>query len=220
MDGMQGLIRCWLLAGLLCACHTSSTGMPDSPQGSGASGLHVAFAAQPVIPGNVTDAVTLDSAYFNFDNLSVIGDSGPGDNRTSAHGLNIHFEQGWMPYPEDFPDAPSGVYSKLSFEIDGHVVNASYRLKGKVNINGTLMPYQIEDRAPLSLSLDCGLTLQPGGNETITLLIKFQDALSSVDFASLPMDDGALTLEDTNSKIVDFRNQFSQAFSIQTSGPN
>ena len=220
MDGMQGLIRCWLLAGLLLACHTSSPEHPDAPEGSGASGLHVAFAAQPMIPGDVDTGLSLGSAGFWFDNLSLIGDAGPHDDRTSAQDLNIHFNQGWMPYPEDFPNAPSGVYSKLSFELDGHVTQPSYRLEGMVTINGTPTPYKIDDRAELSMSLDCGLTLQPGGNETVTLLISFHDALTSIDFASLPMDDGVLTLDDTNPKMLDFRSKFLSSFSIDDSGPN
>lgn len=220
MDGMQGMIRCGLLAGLLIACHTSTPPAPDSPDGSGASGLHVAFAAEPAIPGDVENGLTLESAQFNFDNLSMIGDGGPHDSRTTAQDLDIHFEQGWMPYPVDFPDAPSGVYSKLSFEIDGHVVDASYRLKGKVNVNGTMMPWEIEDRAELSLSLDCGVTLPPGGNDTLTLRIKFHDALGSIDFASLPTDDGALTLDDANPQMLQFRDKFSNDFSVDNSGPN
>jgi hypothetical protein len=217
---MQGMIRCGLLAGILSACHTSTPPTPDSPQGSGASGLHVAFAAEPVVPGDVENGLTIESAAFEFDNLSLIGDGGPGDTRTTATNLDIHWSQGWMPYPVDFPDAPSGVYSKLSFEIDGHVVDASYRLKGKVNVNGTLMPWEVEDRAELSLSLDCGLTLAPGGNDTVTLLLKFHDALTSIDFASLPTSDGELTLDDTNPAMLTFRDKFSKAFSVETKSPN
>lgn len=218
METMQGMIRCALLAGLLIACHTSDPGTPDAPNGSGASGLHVTFATDPTIPpGAVENWLTLTDATFAFDNLRVIGDAGPGDPRTTASGFTVHWDASSAPAPIDFTDAPSGLYSKVSFQIDGHLITNSYHLKGQVNINGTWLPFNIEDSLALSLSLDINRTLAPGGTETIGLLVKFHDALTGIDFSALPTDDGALQLETTNSQMAAFRDKLTQGFTIDNS---
>lgn len=215
------MIRCALLAGLLLACHTSDPGTPDAPQGSGASGLHVTWATEPVIAGNVESWLTLESATFAFDNLRVIGDAGPGDPRTTASAFTLHWDSTSSPAPIDFPDAPSGVYSKVSFQIDGHLIVNSYHLKGQVNVNGTWFPYDVEDHNALSLSLDINRTLAPGGMETIALLIKFHDALTGVDYSALPLDDGTtLQLETGDPQMTNFRDKLTQGFTVDTSGPN
>jgi len=209
------MIRCGLLAGLLIACHTSDPGTPDGPDGSAAaSGMHVTFTSKPTIPGNVEDTLTLDSATFAFDNLQVIGDAGPGDTRTTATGFELRFDSMSMPGPIDFPNAPSGVYSKLSFQIDGHLVNASYHLKGQVNVGGTWTPYDIEDHNALSLSLDINRTLDPGGTDTIGVIVDFHDALNGVDWTMVPYDDGRLELETTSSQMPAFRARLVDKFSI------
>lgn len=213
------MIRCGFIAGLLIACHTSSPGTPDGPAGgSAASGMHVSFATEPAMyPGNVENWLTLESATFAFDNLRVIGDAGPSDTRTTATAFQLHWESSSAPGPIDFTDAPSGVYSKVSFQIDGHLVTSSYHLKGQVNINGTWIPYSVEDRNALSLSLDINRTLQPGGTETIGLLVKFHDALAGIDFQALPTDDNALQLETGDPQMTNFRDKLTQNFSIDGS---
>ncbi len=183
--------------------------------------MHVTFATKPaMIPGNLQDWLTLDSAEFNFDNLRVIGDAGPGDPRTTATSFQLRWDTTTTPPPIDFPDAPSGLYSKVSLQIDGLVVNASYRLKGKVNLNGTWNAYDVEDHDALSLSLDIDRTLAPGGTATIGLLVNFEDALSGVDYTMLPFDDGALQLETGSPQMTTFRTKLTAGISIDGSVTN
>jgi len=218
---MQGMIRCGLIAGLLIACHTSDPGTPDAPNGSGASGMHVTWASDPTpIPGNVENWLTLESATFAFDNLRVIGDAGPGDPRTTATTFPIKWDATTSPAPIDFPDAPTGLYSKVSFQIDGHLTTSSVHLKGQVDLGGTWVPYKIEDGDALSLSLDINRTLDPGGSQTIGLLVKFHDALTSIDFSTLPFDDGALQLETGDPQMTPFRDKLTLGFTIDSTGTN
>jgi hypothetical protein len=213
---MQGMIRCGLLAGLLIACHTSDPGTPDSgvDGSAGGAGMHVSFATKPVIPGNVEDTITLDSATFAFDNLQVIGDAGPGDTRTTATLFQLKWDAMTMPGAIDFSDAPTGVYSKVSFQIDGHLIDSSYRLKGQVNIGGNMVGYEIEDHNALPLSLDINRTLTPGGSAVIGVVIDFGDALAGVDWSMVPMDDGKLELETSSSQMPGFRMRLVDGFSI------
>jgi len=182
--------------------------------------MHVTFATEPTIPGNVENWLTLESATFAFDNLRVIGDAGPGDPRTTANLFTLHWDASSAPEPIDFPDAPSGLYSKVSFQVDGHVLTDSYHLKGQVNLNGTWMKYDVEDSLSLSLSLDINRTLDPGGSQTIGLLVKFHDALTSIDFSTLPFDDGALQLETGDPQMTPFRDKLTLGFTIDSTGTN
>ena len=225
MDGMQGLIRCGVLAGSLMACHTSSPAGPDgsTPDGSGSGGgLHVAFTSDPTpIPGQVDTGFTLDTVVFKFDNLKVIGDAGPGDPRTTANDFELKWDASTSPPPIDFATAPTGLYSKVSFQIDGHLIDDSYFFKGHVTVSGTSYPFEVEDRNTLSLSLDWNRMLDAGGADTITVKFGFKDALESVDWANVDNHEGTLELDDTNPQaILAFHSKLSDAISIDNSGPN
>ncbi len=226
MDGMQGMIRCGLLAGLLIACHTSDPGTPDGggvdgDGSAGTAGLHVAFTSDPApIPGTIDDGFTLELASFNFDNLKVIGDAGPGDPRTTANAFGVKWDSQSSPAPIDFANAPTGLYSKVSFQIDGHLLSDSYAIKGHVTVAGITSPYEVEDRNALSLSLDCSRQLAAGGTGTITVKFAFKDALESVNWSAVPMDDGKYELVTSDPQMPLFRSKLTDGISIDNSGPN
>ena len=226
MDGMQGLIRCGLLAGALIACHTSDPGSPDgggpdTGGSGGAAGLHVAFVSDPTpIPATLDNGFTLETVIFKFDNLKVIGDAGPGDPRTTANTFQVKWDANTSPAPIVFANAPTGLYSKVSFQIDGHLIDDSYIFGGHVVFNGTTYPYEIEDRNSLSLSLDCNRNLAAGGTDTITVKFSFKDALESINWANAHMDDGELQVGTTDSQIQTFRSKLIDGISIDNSGPN
>lgn len=226
MDRMQGLIRCGVLAGSLMACHTGSPGgpdgaMPDGDGSGGTSGLHVAFISDPApIPGLLDTGFTLETVVFKFDNLKVIGDAGPGDPRTTATNFVVKWDDQTTPPPIDFATAPTGLYSKVSFQIDGHLIDESYIVKGHVTVSGTSYPFEVEDRSSLSLSLDCNRMLEAGGTDTIKVKFAFKDALESVDWSDVHNHEGTLDLDDTDPQIVTFHTKLSNAISIDNSGPN
>ena len=226
---MQGMIRCGALAGYLVACfvacNSSNPAGTDSgaPDGStGAAGMHVTWSTSPAMwPGAIASGFQLDNATFLFDNLKVIGDAGPGDDRTSANAFQLHWDATNMPATIDFTDAPTGVYSKVTFQIDGHLIQSSYKLHGHVTVSNVSVPFEIEDREALSLSLQCNRTLAPGGSVTIDVVLNFTDALKSIDWTKVHTDDnGNLELDTTDSQMPSFRNKFASSFAIDGSGPN
>ncbi|HSN25612.1 MAG TPA: hypothetical protein VLT45_04985 [Kofleriaceae bacterium] len=181
----------------------------------------MAFTSDPTpIPATLNDGFTLDLAVFKFDNLKVIGDAGPGDPRTTANNFEVKWDNQSAPAPVVFGSAPTGLYSKVSFQIDGHLINDSYVMKGTATVNGTTYPYEVEDRNALSLSLDCNGQLAAGGNATITLKFAFKDALESVNWSAVPIDDGTLELGTTDPQMPTFRNKLTNGISIDSSGPN
>jgi hypothetical protein len=221
---MQGMIRCGLLAGLLVACHTSDPGTPDgNPDGSspGGPGLHVRWSSEPATyPGNLEDWLTLDSVQLTVEDLKVIGDAGPGDIRTTKAVFLLRWDAQSVPEPIDFEDAPSGLYSKVSMQLDGHLIVPSLEIRGHVDIDGTWLEYEVEDRNAVSLSLDIDRMLDPGGSATVALMLKLHDALTSIDYKSLTVDHGKVSVETGDSQLATFIDKFSRAFSVDNSGPH
>lgn len=220
---MQGMIRCGLLAGLLVACHTSDPATPDAPpiDGHGPPGLHVTWESEPATyPGTIEDGLTVDSVALTVESLKVIGDAGPGDPRTTKAVFQLRWDDHDSPQAIDFEDAPTGLYSKLSLQLDGHTLLPSLEIKGHVELAGVTLEYEVEDRNAVPVSLDCDRMLQPGGSASLAVKLKLHDALTSIDYASLPVHDGKIELETGNSQLDEFVEKFGRAFSVDDSGPH
>jgi hypothetical protein len=220
---MQGMIRLGLLAGLLVACHTSDPGTSDAPtpDGADAPGLHVRWESEPsAYPANLEDWLTVDSVQFTVDYLKVIGDAGPGDLRTTKAVFQLRWDVDSTPSNIDFGDAPPGLYSKVSLQLDGHLIVPSLEIRGKVTIDGTTLDYEVEDRNAVALSLDIDRMLQPGGSATVALKLNLHDALTSIDYRSLSVDHGRVSVETGDSQLAGFIDKLEQAFSVDNSGPN
>jgi hypothetical protein len=124
---MQGLIRCALVAGLICACHSDDTATPDGPVG-GDAGLTVRWASRPTTwPADVGSTIIVERVRFALDSLRVIGDAGPGDLRTTKDAFELRWEESRDP-PEDikFESAPTGLYSQIALQVDCILIEDSY----------------------------------------------------------------------------------------------
>jgi len=205
---MQGVVRTFLLVGGIAACHTSDPAMPDSGMqtGDGSNlheGLEVRWSAQ--LPGSVSSDITVSSLLFRIASLRVIGDAGPGDNRTSADSLDVQWSVDGGPQPITFADAPTGLYSHVAFLADGNLVDYSYEIKGTTKVNGDITPFSIHDRSPLPVSIDTSATLEPNQVTSIALVVRLDQALQSVDWGHLNNSGGTLTLDTFDSGMNDFR---------------
>lgn len=217
------MIRCGLLAGLLVACNTSDPATPDAPpvDGHGPPGLHVTWESEPATyPATIEDGLIVDSVTLTVETLKVIGDAGPGDPRTTKAVFQLRWNDHDSPQPIDFAEAPTGLYSKLSLQLDGHTLLPSLEIKGRVVVAGVTLDFEVEDRNAVPVSLDCDRMLQPGGSASLAVKLKLDDALTSIDYASLPVDDGKIELETGDPQLDDFVEKFSRAFSIDNSGPH
>ena len=218
---MQGLIRCALVAGLVCACHSDDTTTPDGDAG-GDGGLTVRWSSRPTDwPGDLGSNVTLESARFALDSLRVIGDAGPGDLRTTKDAFEVRWAEAQDP-PDDikFDNAPTGLYSQLSLQIDGNLVEDSYELKGTVIVNNNEEDFVIEDSEPLAINLSIDKSLSAGATSTIDIEIDFDHAISAVDFSQLNKSDGKLQLDESDSQIVELRKKLVEAFKTPNIAPH
>lgn len=205
---MQGVVRTFLLVGGIAACHTSDPVLPDGGSASGdgsnlAQGLEVKWSAP--IPGQATSDVAVSSLLFRIASLRVIGDAGPGDNRTTADSIEVQWSVDGGPQPITFADAPTGLYSHVAFLADGNLVDYSYEIRGTAKVDGNLTPFAIHDRSPLPVSIDTSATLEPNQVTAISIVARLDQALQSVDWTHLNNNNGTLTLDTFDSGMNDFR---------------
>jgi hypothetical protein len=190
--------------------------------GSAASGLSIDWSTQPsTIPGDADSDTTIASMTFRVANLRVIGDAGPGDNRTSIDTLMLQWQTGVQPSPISFVDAPSGLYSRVVLLVDGNLVDYSYELAGTTKLSGMTLPYQIHDRSPLGISLDTSTMLDPEHGASLGITIHIDQALQSLDFSKLDNENGTLVLDTFDDAMSDFRTKMTTTvFVADHSGPD
>jgi hypothetical protein len=177
--------------------------------------MTVQWATEPgAWPGIIGDGITIDSARFSFDSLRVIGDAGPGDLRTTARTFEVRWEKDRDPPSAiEFADAPAGLYSQVALQVDGHLVNSSYEIRGTIQISGNDVEYRIEDDAVLPVTLAIDKMKSPAAAVRLQVDIDFVHAINSINFAELMNDGGHLELDSSSDGMVEFRKKLVESFS-------
>src|SRR5262249_24331775 len=149
-----------LVVAAVAACHPTGGENPDGMEGP--AGLVITWSSQPDIPGGDGN-LSISRVVFRIDTLRVIGDAGPGDPRTTKSDFLAQWALNIIPDKISFNDAPTGLYSKISLGIDGHLVANSVEIDGKVEYNAAIHPFTIRDLGIIPIALDTDKMLPPGG---------------------------------------------------------
>jgi hypothetical protein len=219
---MNGAMWWWITAVLLVGCHgTSPTDTPDAPPDTSTEmGLNVLFVSNPTtIPGMVDPSrqLSITSAILRPAFLRVIGDAGVGDTRTTELQFDFSWDDSHTPTPLHFADAPSGIYSNLSAEIDALFIDYAYEVRGSVNVAGTQHDFYIHDRDRFDVSIDSlHVELDAGGSADVTLSVDFTEALKQVDYTKLSSD--PLDMDTGDGQMDDFRDKLKHGFSVDGHG--
>ena len=149
----------------------------------------------------VATGVAVERVRLWLRDVRVIGDSAPGDARTSLAQLELDFEPGRDPPPVSFPQAPPGNYSQLAARLGRSDGSQSFEIQGTVTIAG--QPHELEIRdlniADVSVALDVRVETAAVA-VTVALDLSF---LGGIDWSSAPQDgNGRIQLED-GGPIVD-----------------
>ena len=166
----------------------AADGMPLGP------GMFVSWAADPVLPGPLSDKITVTDVTFEVSQFQVVGDGGA-DARTSHSGYELAWTTGAAPRQERFPDAPVGVYSKMYLAVKGtRDVPTAYLIHGTWRDQGKTTPFLIEDFSKLTVEIDCNKSLAAGATTAFPIRVDLRNAITGVDFSRLDLEDGVLEL--------------------------
>jgi hypothetical protein len=209
---------------VFAACHSGgpvSPGADASPDGPSIDtdgppsslGLWVAWRADPPLPGDVDNKITVTDATFQMDRLQVIGDAGI-DARTTHSKYVLAWNAQGRPAQERFPDAPVGVYSKvLALMMPGTLGEYAYEIHGTwMNGGSQPMPFEIHDRLAVSLSIDCDEELPAAGSAGLGIKVDLRDALNSVKWEDIMPMNGVLEVE--GPQLMQFRDRLKKAFKL------
>lgn len=211
--------RVGLLWIVLTGCHVGDMHNPDAPSptddGNGhALGVFVPWNANPALPGPLNDNIGVTDATFQLEHLQIISDSATGDSRTTHTGFLVQWNSEKTPAQDAFPDAPEGLYSKVSLDMFGNLFDYSYEIHGTWMDGDQQKRFKIHDHAPISMSMDCNTILSAAGSATIPIRVDLTDAISNINFKALDTDNGVSELDTTDGQMPAFRDRLQKAFTI------
>jgi hypothetical protein len=186
-------------------------GGADTPD-SGTGGLTIHFTAG--LP-NVAPEVTLDEARIWLRDVRAIGDSAPGDSRTSLDEAELDARSDREPTPITFPLAPPGIYSRLDMRLGqtGGDGRQGYELRGHVTIDAASVELEVTDQGAtdaISVALG-GLAVDDASDVTIAIDLSF---LGGIDWASAPRDGQKITLDEGDALTLAVRAGMASAFAV------
>lgn len=210
----------FLLISAVAACgQPGQTPDVDGSVTPGDPGIALVWRSQGTLPGIISPSVTVATASFAAHNIRLIGDAVSGDSRTTRNTVAVAWTAAGTPEPTLFPDAPTGLYSKVSFELDGKILDPSYQITGTVLVGGDSFPFVISDLDEIEISQSTSCALAPGGKAEIDVVMDLEPALAGVDFSTVRNDSGTLVLDNQNSQLSAFRSRVHDAFKVTIPSP-
>jgi hypothetical protein len=204
---------------LVCVgCHEVGGTMPPDaaidPDGPARSlGMYVTWNANPALPGDVTDKVTVTDVNFQLDHLQLVSDAGA-DERTTHSRYQLHWNAMMTPVREEFPDAPVAVYQKISLDMrPGFPLPFTYQIQGTWQDDGdNARPFKIIDVDQESIPIDCSVMLPAGGSVSIAIRVDLKDALNNINFKNIMPTNGVLVVG--GQQLMDFHDRLARAFKL------
>ena len=199
---------------VFAGCDVGSTAQLDAPvrPDDGAQhglGMFVRWHASPTLPGSLSDKLVVMEATFQLDHFQIVADAG-----SVTRSKYLLTWNGGGPPQEEFPDAPPGVYSKVTLDMmGGSFGDYAYQIRGMWRDGGIPKPFEIRDSTPLSISFNCNETLQAAGSAMIGIGVDLRDSLGQIDFKNVDEDDGVLEIHD-GTELAGVRSRLLQAFTL------
>ena len=161
----------------------ADAGAADAALSTG--GLSLTFRSTPALPGEVEVAdghdgddddddkplpLRIDSASLALGNVRAIGDSAPGDERTTAPTLSVSWPNPALS-PVQFERAPPGLYARVLGTV------TSLHIEGGVQSGGVWRPFVIDDRPVRSFAAEMdAVELEPAGSAVLEVEVRLDSA--------------------------------------------
>lgn len=238
----------------MAACSPTPPAVPDggaagvdgSVEGDGSvdepptRGIVLRFVADPALPASLEDgevAVVIESVELRLEDLRVIGDAAPGDERTRIDWLRLGWPAGDGGGRDDghdgewdgdgdgtgdgagtgdveieYADAPPGIYSLFRASVVGFDIDGEAR--------GGEVDYEFDvDRdsgQPLAIEIELGsAALEPGGIIELTARFDARQAVAGVPWDELSAgDDGEVEIDSEDAVMGDIEAALVGSFSL------
>ncbi len=178
----------------------------------GDAGLLIGWRAPGI--DQAQDGLTVTQIDLNLRDLRVVGDAAPGD-ETYRGSQSVKLDGGDEPFTR-FDRAPPGMYSAFEFTIArGADGEASWEMRGKVELDGEDVDWELEDEDDAAIELALGgLDLAAGELRTITVDVDVVAILGEIDWENVPRDDGKIVIDDDSPLMPAIRARLHAAFSV------
>ena len=199
-----------LLAAPLAACPAGDD-VPE-PDAHTAAGLEVTWQTAAAVPGPADATHRVEELALRVSSVSAIGDAAPGDPRTSAGPITLAWGDD-APQPLVFDQAPAGRYSRLELGLGG--ADEAFELHGEVLLDAAWTSFEIEDEAPIAITVPTAATVAPGARATIVVMLDLAAVLAAIDFGALPREGATLVLHREDPQIAAVRTALAAAFAAE-----
>ncbi|TMQ21643.1 MAG: hypothetical protein E6J90_13820 [Deltaproteobacteria bacterium] len=195
--------------------------LPDGPPRVG--GLTVTWNADPALPGEVDDKITVTEATFQIEYLQVESDLGLAE-RTTRSKFQLRWTSGVAPEPDTFREAPAATYQSVLIGIRPAPGQPAYEIKGNwqddeagsgAGAGGMMRPFRITDNmSMIMIQIACQKTLPADGSLTIPVKVNLKDAFDNLDFKNVPPVGGVLVV-DGGPALAAVRSQIAKLFDLE-----
>jgi hypothetical protein len=195
------------LAGCSDAPDGPTDGPPDAPPPAG--GLIFAWGTSPTLPGRLEDDLELAEASFQLRDVRALGDSAPGDGRTSRSAVELTWSAATQPGSLVFDQAPPGLYSRLELRLGGD--GEAYWLRGRVEEEDDgeeeerWVTWEVRDDAALTITVPLDVTLAIGATTTVAIAIDAGELVHDIDWSRVPLRGGVRVLDAADAQIAGVR---------------
>lgn len=198
------------LAGFV-GCSDAPDGPTDGPDATPATGgLIFAWRTRPALPTRLEDDLEVNEASFELRDVRALGDSAPGDGRTSRSAIELTWSGTTRPPPLTFDQAPPGVYSRLELRLGGD--GEAYWLRGRVEQEEEdgedeehWVTWEVRDDAALTINVPLDVALAVGATATVAIEIDAGDLVHDIDWSRVPLRGGVRILDGADPQIAAVR---------------
>ncbi len=128
--------------------------------------------------------------------------------------LDLLWATGEVPPDLEFPDAPTGLYARMSLELDRGTGTYAYELTGSADIRGVIEPFTVRDRDQLAVSFEYEIALPPGAAARIPVRIELDSVVRALDFEAAPVVGGRRVIETGDAQMPVVRTELAKAFGV------
>jgi hypothetical protein len=182
--------------------------MPDARVADARTGgLVIEMVVKGGVPQMVGEEIEIELLEIGALMLRAIGDSAPGDHRTTfpKPDASFLFQSGAPAVPLLLPEAPPGLYSAVEMHVadtEASLHGAVYML-GRVRRGGTVVPFEIKNVASdVKVNVAVAVALVPREFATATVELDAAELVEDIDWDNVAITgDGKLYIGDGDGEM-------------------